>query len=264
MNAESLIHPTAVVHDSARLGEGVRIGAFSFVDRDVTIGDGCRIGPHVVIHPRVELGPRCAVHAGAVLGDLPQDFAFQDVPSGVRIGAGCTLREGVTVHRGTKENTLTTTGEGCYLMANSHLAHNVTLGNRVIMANGSLLGGYVTVGDGVFISGNSAVHQFVRVGRLAMVGGLSAVSMDLPPFMTSKPSTLNRVVGLNTVGLRRAGVSPAERMDIRNAFSTLYSSGLNIRDALEDLRQNTPSPPVRELIEFVESSERGICMVREW
>lgn len=254
-----MIHEKAIIESGASVGQDVSIGPFSMIEAGATVGDHCVIGPHVTIMKHVTLGPNCRVHAGAVIGDLPQDLGFKDGESFVRVGAGCTLREGVTIHRGTKPGTATELGEGCFLMAFSHCAHNVKLGNRVIMANGSLLGGYVEVGDGAFISGNCMVHQFCRVGRLAMLGGGGCASKDVPPFVTLRTCSFNEVLGLNVVGLRRAGVDSGQRKEIKQAFRTVYASGLNVSQAVEKIRGTFASGPALEFCEFIETSKRGIC-----
>ena len=256
------IHATAQVSPAARLGKDVSVGPFAVIGENVTIGDGSDIGPHVAVFPYTTIGARCRIHAGAVLGDLPQDLSFKEVPSYVRIGDECVIREGVTIHRGTKAETVTEIGDGCYLMAFSHFAHNVRLGRSVIVANGALLAGYVDVGDRVFISGNCVVHQFVRIGRLAMLGGASGISKDVPPFCTTRPAEVNRLVGLNVVGMRRAGMNPEERLEVKRAFTLLYRSGLNFREAAQRIREQTTSPMAVELADFVGASKRGICAMR--
>lgn len=254
------IHPTAVIETGARLGKSVVVGPFAFIAGDSDIGDGCVIGPQVVVHAYTRIGAGTRVHAGAVLGDVPQDVAFKPgTASRVDIGADCTIREGVTIHRGTKPDTATVVGDGCFLMANSHLGHNVRLGHHVILANGALLAGYVEVGDRAFVSGNAAIHQFVRIGRLAMTSGCSVITKDLPPFCTARGASLNCVAGLNVVGMRRAGMSPQDRQDVRRAFKVIYRSGLNVSQAVERLRGEFPDGPVREFREFIEASKRGIC-----
>jgi UDP-N-acetylglucosamine acyltransferase len=243
----------------AELGTNVSVGPFAWIEAGARIGDGCEIGPHVAVFRHTTLGPNCRVHAGAALGDLPQDVAFKPVESFARIGANCVIREGVTIHRGTKAGTATETGEGCYLMAFCHLAHNVRLGNGVIIANGALLAGYVDVGDRAFISGNCAIHQFVRIGRLAMLGGMSALSKDVPPFCTVGPLSFNTVSGLNVVGMRRAGLPPESRAEVRRAFRILYLSGLNVTQATEEIRAGFQAGPALEICAFAEQSARGIC-----
>ncbi len=255
-----MIHQTAVVEDGAEIGVDVQIGPFAYVAAGARIGEGCILGPHVTVLGGATLGPGCRVHAGAVIGDEPQDLAFQPgTRSFVRIGSACLIREGVTIHRGTKPETATEVGDGCFLMANSHLAHNVRLGRRVIVANGSLLAGYVEVGDGAFISGNTGVHQFVRIGRLAMLGGAAGFSKDVPPFCMTKSGWFNRVAGLNVVGLKRAGVAPEVRLQLKQAYAMLYRSGLNVSQAVARMKTAFPDGPARELWEFAEASKRGIC-----
>lgn len=237
----------------------MRIGPFCHIGPAVRIGAGCVLGDRVSLMGELELGPGCRVHAGAVLGDVPQDLSFKGAQSGVRIGARCVIREGVTIHRGTKEETLTEIGEECFLMAFSHCAHNVKLGRKVILANGVLLGGYVEVGDGAFLSGNCAVHQFAKIGRLAMLGGCCGISKDVPPFCMTRTVGCNEVVGLNVVGMRRAGMNPEERRQVKEAFRILYRSGLNVTQAVNEIRGTFQSGPALEFCDFVASSERGIC-----
>jgi len=254
------IHPTAVIEPQAEIGPDVTVGPFAYIQNGARLGAGCVVAPHATIYGCVTLGAGCRVHAGAVLGDWPQDVAFKDEPSFVRIGDQCILREGVTIHRGTKAGTETVLGNQCFLMANSHVGHNTRLGHRVILANGVLLAGYVEVGDGAFISGNAVVHQFNRIGRLAMVSGLSGLGKDLPPFCTTRGVRTNCVAGLNVIGMRRAGMTPAQRLEAKRAFKLLFTTGLNVRQALERLRADFPAGgPAHELADFVTASKRGIC-----
>lgn len=255
------IHPTAAIESGAKIGENVKIGAFTYIDRDVEIGNACEIGSHVTILRYTRLGNGCQVHAGAVLGDTPQDLAFRDTKSYVIVGDRCVLREGVTIHRGTHEGTVTRVGNDCLLMGFSHLAHNVQVGNGVIISNGALLAGYAEVGDRAFISGNSLIHQFTRIGRLAMLSGGTATHKDVLPFCMTHTLSRSSVMGLNIVGLRRAGFSIEERSLLKKAFKRLYKSGLNVSQALEKLDQEFDSPLVKEWSEFIRASSRGICKV---
>jgi len=253
------IHPTALVSKNAEMADDVVIGPYAVIDDKVNLGSGVKIGPHAIIYRHTYIDKNCSIHAHAVIGDLPQDLAYKNCVSYVRIGTGTTIREGVTIHRGTKPETVTEVGNNCYLMANSHLAHNVRLGNNVIIANGALLAGYVEVGEKVFVSGNCVIHQFVRIGRLAMLGGNSGISKDVLPFSIAASVERNLVVGLNVVGLRRAGISAADRLIIKRIFAALFRSGLNMSQAVEKIEREIQSSYVSEICDFIRSSKRGIC-----
>lgn len=253
------IHPTAVINPSATIGEDVRIGPFAVVGAGVVIGQKTQLGPHAVVLANTQIGEECQIHSHAVLGDAPQDMAYNGALSRVEIGNRVVIREGVTIHRGTKEGTATRVADGCFLMANSHLAHNVILGEKVIVANGALLAGYVEVGAAAFISGNVVVHQFCHIGRLAMLGGASAISKDVPPFCTAASGEYNRLAGLNVIGLRRSGFAPDERLQIKRAFDLLYRSGLTPSQAAARIKAELPAGPAHELADFAQSSKRGIC-----
>ncbi|MGC9526028.1 MAG: acyl-ACP--UDP-N-acetylglucosamine O-acyltransferase [Limnospira sp.] len=253
------IHPTAIIEPGAQLGDHIKVGPYTYIQSGVTVGDNCAIASHVAILAGTRLGNNCKVHAGAVLGDIPQDLAFQDEPSQLKIGNNCVIREGVTAHRGTKAGTETVVGDDCLLMAYSHLAHNVRVGDRVIIANGALVAGYAEIGDRAFISGNCLIHQFTRVGRLAMMSGGCAIQKDVPPFCITRSLSTNTVMGLNTIGLRRAGFTEQQRRELQNALKILYRSQLNVSQALEKLESDFTSDLVRELCEFIRTSQRGIC-----
>lgn len=253
------IHSTAIIDPSARLAADVDVGPYVVIGPKVEVGAGTTIGPHAVLIANLKLGAGCRVHAHAVLGDTPQDTAFHGAESSVEIGDGVTIREGVTIHRGTKDGTVTRVGDGCFLMGNSHLAHNVVLGRGVILANGVLLGGYVEVGDNAFISGNSAVHQFCHIGRLAMVAGEASISQDVPPFCMTATGAFNVIAGLNVVGLRRAGLSAEERLHVKRAFNFLYRSGLNPAQAVERITTELPVGPAHEIAHFIRRGKRGFC-----
>ncbi len=256
----SIIHETAIVENGAELGVNVSVGPFCHISSGATVGDDCRIGDRCSIMGTVKIGKGCSLHAGCVIGDIPQDVSFEGGESSVEIGSDCIIREGVTIHRGTKPGTATRIGDNCFLMAFSHCAHNVELGDRVVLANGALLGGYAEVGSRAFVSGNVCVHQFVRVGRLAMLGGNCTVNKDVPPFMTVKSALLNTVGGVNFVGLKRAGIQAGEQEQIKKAYSLLYRSGLNVAQALEKIRTGLSGEAAAEIAGFVEVSKRGICV----
>ena len=253
------IHPSSAIEPGAKIGANVSIGPFCYIRDHVEIGDNCVLDAHVTLLPYTSIGQNCHLHSNVVLGDTPQDVAFKDEPSYVRVGDNCTLREGVTIHRGTKAGTMTIVGDHCLLMAHSHLAHNVRLGNYVIVANGALIAGYAEIDDRAFISGNCLVHQFTRVGRLVMMSGGSAVNRDVPPFCMTCSTASNKIMGLNAVGLRRAGFTAEERLTIKRAFKILYQSQLLIPEAVARLEAEFDSPLVREMCDFINKPNRKIA-----
>jgi UDP-N-acetylglucosamine acyltransferase len=256
----SKIHPTAIVESHAELGNDVTIGPFCYIAANTSIGDGCILDARVSVLPHTTIGNNCHLHGNTIVGDLPQDVAFnRETISYVKIGNNNVLREGVTIHRGTKSESETVVGDRCLLMAYSHLAHNVSVGNDTIVANGALVAGYAEIGDRVFISGNCLVHQFVRVGRMVMMSGGSAVQKDIPPFCMTAAMRPNQLMGLNVVGLKRAGFKNDEREMLRQAFKLLYSDEMTTSESVDRILEQFDSPLVREMCDFVRASTRGIC-----
>jgi UDP-N-acetylglucosamine acyltransferase len=253
----AVIHPTAIVHPNAKVDSSVVVGPYAVVDAEVEIGAGCILGPHVYVTGHTRIGSGNKFYAGCVIGEAPQDLKYQGARTGLTIGNDNVFREHVTVHRSTKESEATMLGSHNFLMANCHVAHNCNVGSLVIIANGALLGGHVAVHDRAFISGNCLVHQFVRVGTLALMQGGSAISKDLPPYTVARGD--NGICGLNTVGLRRAGVTAAERLELKQLYHTLFRGGLNLRAALTAARQKFTSGPARTMLEFLAASKRGVC-----
>ena len=256
------IHPTALVDSAARLGEGVEVGPFSIVGAKVVVGAETVIQAHVVIEGEVRIGGKNVIGHGSIIGGPPQDLGFKpDTQSRVEIGDRNVLREHCTVHRGTAEGSATVIGHDNFLMAGAHVGHNSQIGNRVIIANNCLLGGHVRIDDGAFLGGSSIFHQFMHVGRLAMVQGDGGFSKDIPPFVIA--GEVNFVFGVNVLGLRRAGFSPAERDEIRRAFKLVYRSGFNVRQALEQAAGMEFGPAAREFFAFAEGArKRGIAPYR--
>jgi UDP-N-acetylglucosamine acyltransferase len=248
-----------VIDPLARLGEGVQLGPYAVIEGPAEVGDGCILEAHATLLGRVCLGRGCRVGAGAVVGGWPQDLAFKpETISGVEVGEHTVLREHCTVHRGTAPESVTRLGSRCLLMAGAHLGHNASVGDDVILANHALLGGYVEIGDRVFVGGGSVFHQFVRVGRGAMIQGLSAFSKDVPPFTLA--AERNQVFGLNVVGLRRSGMSAAERAEIKAAYRLLYMSGRNVSQALAAAREQNWGASAAEFWAFTAAAKkRGIC-----
>lgn len=251
------IHPTAVIHPSAHLGEDCQIGPHAVIEAAVILGPRCQVGPGAVLTGHTRLGSGNRVHAGAVLGDAPQDFKYAGQPTRLIIGNDNVFREHVTVHRSNRLDEDTVLGDGNFLMAGSHVGHNCVLGNHNVLANGALLGGHVVVADRAFLSGNCLVHQFCRIGRLALMQGGSGISLDLPPFTLARDN--NTLCGLNRVGLRRAGISPDDRRSLQRLYHLLFRSELPRVERLRRATAEFPQEVCRELIEFVAASRRGVC-----
>ena len=253
-----MIHPTAVIHPKAKVDSTVTVGPYAIIDEGVSIGAQCIVGPQAHLTGHTTIGAGNRFHTGCVIGDEPQDLKYKGDPTRVRIGERNVFREHVTVNRSNKLEEDTIIGSHCLLMANSHVGHNSVLGDHVILANGAALGGHVVIQDRVFISGNCLVHQFVRIGTLAMMQGGSAISMDLPPYCIVH--RVNELVGLNAVGLRRAGISSAERTEVKRLYHLLFRSGGKFRAAVEEARRLASGLPAKALVEFVATpSKRGYC-----
>jgi UDP-N-acetylglucosamine acyltransferase len=240
------IHSTAIVEDGARIGADCEIHAYAIVRRWATLGD------RVVVHPF------------SVIGGDPQDLKFDGVsPSYVRVGAGTRIRESVTINRATHAECATTVGENCLLMACSHVAHDCSVGNGVVIANAALLAGHVSVGDHAILGGSSAFHQFIRVGERAMVSGVSRLTADVPPF--SLVAERNEMIGLNLVGLKRAGLSRESVRDLKDAFRAVYGGNGNLREAAAEAVAEglCSTPEARRFLEFFATGDRGFCRPRQ-
>jgi UDP-N-acetylglucosamine acyltransferase len=252
-----MIHPTAVVHPDACVDASSTVGPYTVIDEGVVIGADCVIGPHCHFTGRTRVGRANRFHAGCVVGDAPQDLKYKEESTELLIGDANVFREHVTVHRSNTMDEQTVIGSHNFLMACSHVGHNSVVGNHVILVNGALLAGHVTVQDRVFISGNCSIHQFVRIGTLALMQGNSAISKDLPPFTIVRD--INTLCGLNSVGLRRAGVTSEERLELKQLYRLLFRSGLSQKEALARAGQRPASSLAARLLQFVADSKRGLC-----
>ena len=254
-----MIHPTAIISAKANIAQDVSIGPYSVIGDHVTIGAGTQIMPHVVIDPYVEIGASCRIFQYAAIGAAPQALKFKNEETWVKIGDGCIIREFVTIHRGTAEGSgLTQVGDGCLLMAYTHVAHDCKVGRNVVMSNNATLAGHIHIGDHASIGGLVAIHQFVRVGEYAFVGGKSAVVKDIPPYVLAAGdrATLH---GLNQIGLKRHGFSDATISQLKKAYRLIFRIGLTLNEAFQRVAADVdPIPEVNNFIEFIKSSERGI------
>ena len=253
------IHPSAVVAPGARVGRGAYIGPFCVVGGEVELGDRVRLEAHCVVDGRTVVGDDTHLYPFVSVGLASQDLKYRGEPAETRVGRRCRVREFVTIHRGTEGGgMLTSVGDDCLLMAQSHVAHDCRLGDRVIMANGATLAGHVTVESGANVGVYSGVHQFCRVGREAYIGGYSVVVKDALPFGLTVGNRA-RCFGLNTTGMKRRNYPEETMRALHHAFHLLLSSKLNTRQALEAIgREIQGSPEVAELVRFIETSERGV------
>jgi len=250
------IHPSAYIAETAVIGENVTIGAFAVIEDNVHIGDNCKLGAHVVIRPYTTMGTGNTIHAQVVLGDLPQDTSFDEATvSYLKIGNDNTFREGFTAHRGSVENAVTRIGSNCFFMNNSHVAHDCIIGNHTIFANNVAIGGFVQIDDRVFMGGSVVAHQFCRIGSYAIVQGTTGLNKDALPFclIAGYPAKHYR---LNTIGLRRAGIT-GDRYKVINTAFRLLKKNESI-DHLED------TPEIVYLKEWLAvKSKRGLHGFRE-
>ncbi|NMF57633.1 acyl-ACP--UDP-N-acetylglucosamine O-acyltransferase [Pseudanabaena yagii] len=259
-NTNITIHPRAIVHPHAKIGEGTSIGADAIVDEFVEIGDRCEIRARAIITGHTKIGNDNQIGYGAIIGSEPQDTSYKGAVSFVEIGDRNTLREYVTVNRGTKEGSATTIGNDNLLLTGAHVAHNCQISDRVVLVNNVLLAGYVEVANNAFMGGDSVVHQFARIGAYAMVRGQTRLGVDVPPYCMAVDT--NMVLGLNRLGLRRNGFSPERRRAILNAYKVLYLSNRNRSQAIEFLNSDPEfknNPDIQLFCEFIKSSRRGIC-----
>jgi UDP-N-acetylglucosamine acyltransferase len=252
-----MIHSTAIVHPKAKLDATAEIGPFAVIDEGVELGAHCVVGPHVHLTGITKIGSQNKFHAGCVIGDAPQDLKYHGEPTHLRIGDHNVFREHVTVHRSTTLDGETVIGSNNFLMVNCHVGHNSQLGSHIIIANGALLGGHAVVQDRAFISGNCLLHQFTRVGTLAIMQGGAGISKDLPPFTVARGN--NGICGLNVVGLRRAGFTDEQRLELKKIYHLLFRSGKNLRTAIAEEWKNFRSPAAKVLLDFVADSKRGVC-----
>ncbi len=259
---ETNIHPSAVVSPKAKLGKGVCIGAFCTVDEFVSLGDGCELMSHVSITGRTTIGKNNRFFPFSSIGAEPQDLKFHDEPSEVIIGDNNTFREYVTVHRGTEGGgMLTKIGDNNLFQTYTHVAHDCQIGNNIVLACSAILAGHVEVHDGAIVGAMSAVHQFCRIGKNVMLGATCTVLKDMPPFTIGGGGYHMSLSGLNTVGLKRKGLSNDDIRALKTAYKTIFMGSGLLKDRLSEVEGlSLGNVYVDELIAFVRSSERGVMM----
>lgn len=259
------IHPTAVVENPANLAEDVVVGPLAYVGPEVKIGPGCVVGIRATLTNRVTLGKNNTIFTGATIGENGQDIHFNNPEAEIVIGDNNIFREHITIHQPTVKGNKTTVGNNCYIMADAHIAHDCHVGDGVIMVNKSGIAGHAEIGNYALISGLVMVHQFVRVGAYAVIGGVSKATRDVLPF-TMNNGNPALAFGLNLVGLKRSGMSPAERSAIKQAFQIFYLKDLSTSAAIDAITNELlPSLPagsaeykrIEYLVQWFKGSKRG-------
>lgn len=258
VDPSAIIAPTARIHPEAIIGARTQIGEFCVIERDVEIGADCLLEPYVFVKRWTTLGDRNEISAGTVLGTDPLDKNFKGERSYLRIGSGNKIREHYTISRGTQPESVTTLGDGNYIMTSGHIAHNCTVGNNTVIASCALVAGHVEVEDQAFISGGVVIHQYSKIGRLAMIGGNTRVNLDVPPFFLYSGFNVE-AKGLNVVGLKRAGFSLAQVGALKKAYQILYRSGLKLEASLKKIEDELADENTLHLVRFIRRSVRGIC-----
>lgn len=258
--ADSKIHPLAVVEEGANLGKGVIIEPFAVVKATVTLEDGVTVKSHAYIDGNTTIGANTTIWPGASIGTKTQDLKFRGETTYVKIGKRCDIREFVTINSSSQEGSVVQVGDDCLIMAYCHVAHDCVIGNRVIMSNGAMLAGHVTVEDYAIIGGMTPVHQFSRIGCYAMVGGFSRVPRDIPPY-TLGGGFPYKFGGINLIGLKRHKFPLEVRAALTRAFKLTYRSGLHLEEALSEIEKDAEAghfAEVRHWIDFCRSSKRGL------
>jgi UDP-N-acetylglucosamine acyltransferase len=262
--ADRHIHPTAIVEDGAKLGDGVKVGPYSMVGSDVVLGDGVELVSHVVVAGRTTIGAGTRIFPFASIGHQPQDLKYKGEASTLVIGKTCLIREGVTMNPGTEGGGMeTVVGDNCAFLANSHVGHDCRVGSNVILSNNVMLAGHVTVGDFVIIGGGAAVIQFARVGNHAFLGGMSGLEQDLIPYGMALGNRAH-LSGLNIVGLQRRGFSRADIHDLRRAYRLMFAAEGTMIERVGDVAAEFSTHPiVVEIVEFIRAGgKRSLCTPR--
>jgi len=257
---ETAVHATALVDPAAELGQGVVVGPWAIIGPRVRVGDGTEVGPRVLIERDTSVGEDCRISNGAVLGTDAQDLKYRGEHSVLEVGDRAVIREFATLNRGTAATGRTVVGSDCLVMAYAHVAHDCALGNHVILANAVNMGGHVVMEDWVTVGGLAGIHQFVRIGAHAFIGGATKITQDVPPYCRAvgNPPTL---LGLNSVGLERRGLSDEVRSALKHAYRILFQSKLNLSQASARVEAEVVCiPEVLHLLAFIRASERGIVI----
>lgn len=252
-----MIHPTAIISESAKIHPTAKISPFAVVEGETKIGENCEVGANAFIGAGTTLAKGVKIFTGAAIGGISQDLKFNNEESFLQVGENTILREFVTVNRGTEKGSTTQIGKNCLVMSYTHIAHDCKIGNSVILANSVQMGGYVEIDDFAGVGGIVPIHQFVKIGKFAYIGGGYRVPKDVPPFILAAEEPL-KFCGLNVVGLRRRGFSREQISELKKIYKTIFSPKLNVQQALEKLQTEPDSNEKQEVLNFIKNSKRGI------
>ena len=255
-----MIHPTAIIDETAKLAEDVEVGPYAVIGKFVTIGSGTWVGAHAVIDSWTDIGRDNRIFQFASVGAPPQDLKYHGEETHLTIGDYNQIREFATLHRGTVSGGgITRVGSNCLFMAYSHVAHDCVVNNQVIMANGATLAGHVSVGENAILGGLAAIHQFTRVGCHTMISGGSMVAQDIPPYTVGQGDRA-KPIGLNLIGLKRRGFSETTIRSLKQAFRLVFRSGLRLEIALQQIIDTVElTPEVVQFVDFIKASQRGVA-----
>lgn len=255
----SQIHPTAVIEEGAQINDGVSIGPYCVIGPNVSIGEGTQLSAHVTIEGHTQIGKNNRFSSFTAIGTEPQSISYKGEPTKTVIGDNNIFRENITVHRGTIDDEgITSIGNNNLFMAYVHIAHDCRLGSELLFSNNASLAGHVKVSDYVVLAGYTLVHQFVRIGEHSFCGVNTYATLDIPPYMLVAG---NKAIthGINARGLKRRGFDKDTLLELKRAYRTIYRAGHTMAHALEELdKQEIKSDQVRNLMEFIKSSQRGV------
>jgi UDP-N-acetylglucosamine acyltransferase len=258
----SKIHPTSIINEKAQIADSAEIGPFCTIGPNVKIGAGTRLMSHCNVSGYTTIGENNTFFPFVSVGTDPQDHGYFGKESFLKIGNDNFFREGFTANVGTKEGSITSIGDHCYFMTNTHVAHNCQIGNKVIAANCTGFSGYSEIGDSCVFSGLCGTHQFVKVGRFVMMSGGSVTSVNIPPFVIADGRN-GAIKAMNIVGLRRNGFTPETISTLKDLFKIFFVSGLNVTNALAKIdAEIEPLPEVKEFIDFIKTSKRAVATGR--
>jgi len=255
------VHPTAIISSEVEIGDNVEIGPYAIIEGKVKIGNNCKIGPFVHIQGYTEIGENTKIFTGAIIGSIPQDLKYKGDITYLKIGKNNTIREYVTINPGTSLGEETIIGDNNLIMAYAHIAHNCKIGNNVIIANSGTLAGHVEINDYAIIGGLVGIHQFCRIGKHSIIGGCSKVVMDIIPYIVADGHPA-RPYGINVIGLKRRNFSEEKIKILNDVYKIIFRSELNTTQALKKLEEMNNFEEIKDIIEFIKSSQRGIARER--